>query len=445
MSSSEPALLPLTWAQQAWVTGPPILDRTDAWRHEVSVPVRLTSQRTHDRITAALARLVTKHPALRAQLCGTPGTGLRQRVLPADSVELAEQIREYAVFSAAVDGGYPPDQLSAHVAALAAADVAPNVTVMMPAPGSRRQAMLSVAHSFVDAGGAAVLAAALRDELRAPGEGQPQDGLYRTLEFENSRAAAVLSASGVRHRISMARLATEYGYTDLPSADVKRDVPAVRFSSRTIFQLLARAGQGSRLSRSAMMLSLTLIAYNAVLRRRGVLVATPVANRPARGNDFVGLAMTTGWLADGARHDEPVADLTRRIAARMAQCARHGRFDPQHAHSELTRLDLPTRPELYYNYWEQPDTAWIIAREHTGRTDLPRRVPGPTMLPSGGSGCPFEVNVYVVDQLATIQLKYDDVVFTRPMVEQFVGSMTHAMAQVHREPVVSVADLLPPG
>jgi hypothetical protein len=408
-------VLPLSWAQRAWLAGPPRLDEHDAWLHEIVTPVRVPVGLTPDQAATLLHHLVRSYPSLRSRLWRQPDGTIAQHVVDPDDPSLAEP-------------------------------GVPNIALVLPPPGRPdATATIRLAHAFVDGGGLNALLSSLHHMIRSGVPPRPQDLLYRRIDFERGAAGAALSAAAVRHLRQTASTAVGLDLVDTQRPVVKGEVPACMGTSHALFQLLARFGSGSRLLRASVLLSVAMLAYCGMRDRNGAWVAVNVANRmSADDRAFVGLTIQNGWLVHGLTSDVRFVDLVRAVAARSVECARHGRFDPDAAAAELADSGLPRLPNFYFNYVEPPTARWRCGPEPITATELDtrnRRFRWELHQAAGG-GCPLEFNAFAAAQSIGLILKYDDTVFSRADITRFVDVLRTVTVAVARNPDVPVTDLL---
>ncbi|MGJ5833723.1 hypothetical protein [Streptomyces ossamyceticus] len=405
-------VLPLTWAQEAWMAGPPRLGVDDVWRHDVSVPLELPANTTPDDIEAAMGRVIARFPTLRARFTRTATGGLAQDIVPRREV--------------------------------AQRPFAPNVVVRLPRPGRSRAAVtVAVPHAFVDIAGAAALVGAIREEVLCPGERPEQQDLRRIVAFERSERAARQSARGIAHLVTTARMADSLGLeASSPYAELLKG-HGLRCDGRWLSQVLWSRWPGSRVTRAAVMLSLNLIALRRTFDSPKSWLAIRTANRSSDEDlSFVGLTTRYGWLVEGADPSLDFRNMVRRSASALMESSLLTRFDPRRADEELTTADLTRYPAFYFNYWEDPGA----------------RRPGP---PGSGAASPgeldaasgerlvmplgvwhFEVNYYAADDLSTLIVKYDGDRFTEGHAQQLVSFLREAAVLLHKNPRVTVAELL---
>jgi hypothetical protein len=439
--------IPLTWAQQAWLAGPPRLDEHDAWRHDMDLPVPVPPGLTADLAATVTGRLVESYPPLRARLCRAPDGTIRQQVSPPDDPALADTVRRLAVCTFDRAGGDPADQLCRQVELMADRPAGPNMALMLPArPRPGGTATLRLAHAFVDRWAADALVASFAGLTRSTvdnGRPSTQDLLYRRIAFERGAAGAELSARAVRHLMRTAAAAVRFGLVDTQRPVAKGDVPACHSTSTGLFQLLAKVGSGSPLSRAAVLLGLALVAYCGVRDRSGAWLAVNVANRRSADDQaFVGMTIQNGWLLHRCAPGVRFADLVRELAGRLVDCVRHGRYDPDRATAELDRHDLPRLPNFYFNYAEGTDARRRGGRSPLDGGELDLGAFRWNTLPAAGAGSPLEFNAYAASDAVGLTLKYDDTVFTRAAIGRLIGFLRAATTAVLTDPDVPVMALL---
>lgn len=436
---------PLSWAQQAWLAGPPRLDEHDGWRHDMDLPVPVPPDLTPDLAASVLLRLVRSYPPLRARLCPTPEGRIGQQVGRPDDPALADTVRRLAVFTFDRGGGEPADQLRRQVESLTDAPAGPNAVLMLPArarPGGT--ATLRLAHAFVDGWSANALVASFVNLARSGAPPPiPQDLLYRRIAFERGPAGDALSARAVRHLVRVASAACRLDLADAQRHVGKGDVPAGLSTSDSLFQLLARVGSGSRLSRAAVLLSLALVAYCGMRGRSGAWLAVNVANRTSSDDRaFIGMAIQNSWLLHRLTPGVRFAGLVREVAGRLSECVRHGRYDPDRAEDELDRQGLPRLPNCYFNYAEAHDVRWRCDPSPIEGAELDPAGFRWRTLPAGGAGSPLEFNAFAASGAVGLALKYDDTVFSTADITRLIGLLRSVTTAVVADPNVRVTELL---
>lgn len=432
-------VLPLSWAQRAWLAGPPLLDEHDAWLHQIVTSVRVPVDFAAEQAVAMLHRLVRSYPSLRSRLWRRSDGTIAQHVIDPDDPSLSDSIRRLAVVVRDPDGGEPAPAVGPGV---------PNIALVLPA-GEPRDATatmtLRLPHAFIDGGGLNALLSSFDHMVRSGESPQPQDLLYRRIAFERSADGAAMSAAAVRHLRRTASTAVRLGLVDAQRPVVKGEVPACMGASHALFQLLARFGSGSRLLRASVLLSVAMLAYCGMRERNGAWVAVNVANRmSADDKAFVGMTIQNGWMVHGFTPDVRFTDLVRIVAARSVECAQYGRYDPDAAACELADAGLPRLPNFYFNYVEPPDSRWRCEPEPITGAELDprsRRFKWERQQAAGG-GCPFEFNAFTAPQSIGMILKYDDKVFGRADVTRFIDFLRSVTVTVARDPDVPVTDLL---
>jgi hypothetical protein len=416
--------VPLSWAQQAWLTGPPRLDEHDAWLHEIGVPVWVPADFTSDQAVTLLQRLVQSYPPLRARLCRGPDGTIAQHILAPDDPSLADDIRRWAV------------QTREHQAL-----PVPNIALVLPGSGpGEATATIRLAHAFIDGGGVNSLVSSVHQSIRSGVPPRAQDQLYRRIAFERGASGAAMSAEAVRYLTQTASAAIGTDLVDVQRPVAKGEVPACMGSSQGMFELMVRFGAGSRLLRASVLLCLAMLAYCGIRDRTGAWMAVNVANRmSADEREFVGMTIQNGWLMHTFPPAAGFADLVRAMAARLVKCVRHGRYDPAAATRELDRACLPHLPNFYFNYVEPPDIQWRAA---------PATGPEPTRRftwerqQAAGAGCPLEFNAFAATQSVGLILKYDDKVFTRRDITDFIDLLRSITTKVAHNPNAPVTTLL---
>jgi hypothetical protein len=434
-------VLPLSWAQRAWLAGPPRLDEHDAWLHEIVMPVPVPVGFAPEQAVTMLDQLVRSYPSLRSRLLRRPDGTIAQHVVDPNDPSLPDSIRRLAVARRDPDGGEPANQSWRRVE-----PAVPNIALVLPAGEPRdTTATIRLAHAFVDGGGLNALLSSFNHMMRSGVPPRPQDLLYRRIAFERSAAGAAMSAAAVRHLTQTASAAVQLDLADTQRPVVKGEVPACMGTSHALFQLLARFGSGSRLLRASVLLCVAMLAYCGMRDRNGAWVAVNVANRmSADDKAFVGMTIQNGWLVHGFTPGVRFADLVRAVAARSVECARHGRYDPDVATRELDDSGLPRLPNLYFNYVEPPDARWRCRPEPITAAELDprsRRFKWELQQAAGG-GCPFEFNAFTAPQSIGLILKYDNKMFTRADITRFIDFLRFVTVTVARDPEVSVTDLL---
>jgi hypothetical protein len=431
---------PLTWAQEAWLAGPPRMDETDAWRHNVDVSVDVRGVIGSDHLRNTVRRLVQTYPTLRSRLRTGPVGSLVQVVDPPDSQSVAEAVARWGVREfRAEDPAGPKEQLRQHVTELAKDPYAPNLAVMLvPSPNARTRLLLAAAHAFVDAGGAHAIAADLKTAL-VTWERPEQTTIFRTLDFERSESGAETSDRAVRYLADAAETAQNKGFGESESQRRKEDINGCRISSRWMRQLLARTAPNSRLLRAAVMCSLGLVSYCAMRGREGACVATNVANRTTPEDaDFVGLAFRTGWFTEELDPGMSFQSLIRRAASHLMSCSQHGRFDRTQAIETLARRGVHWRPSFYVNYFEAPGMGWGAGPWPTLESEWNR--PEWEKKPAGPWA--FEFNGYINGDSMSIIVKFDETEFSMGEANRFVSILRAVSLMVADNHAVRVGELL---
>jgi hypothetical protein len=433
--------LPLSWAQRAWLAGPPRLDEHDAWLHEIVMPMRVPIGFAPEQAVTMLDQLVRSYPALRSRLWRRPDGTIAQHVVDPNDPALPDRIRRLAVVVRDPDGGEPTDRPWRRDE-----PGVPNIALVLPTrEPSDTTATIRLAHAFVDGGGLNALLSSFHHLIRSGVPPRPQDLLYRRIDFERSAAGAAMSAAAVRYLTQTASTAVQLDLVDTQRPVVKGEVPACMGTSHALFQLLARFGSGSRLLRASVLLCVAMLAYCGMRDRNGAWVAVNVANRmSADDKAFVGMTIQNGWLVHGFTPDVRFGDLVRAMAARTVECARHGRYDPDAATRKLDGAGLPRLPNFYFNYVEPPDARWRCGPEPITGTELDprsRRFKWELQQAAGG-GCPFEFNAFTASQSIGLILKYDDKIFTRADITRFIDLLRFVTVTVAGDPDVSVTGLL---
>jgi hypothetical protein len=422
-------VIPLSWAQQAWLAGPPRLDEHDAWLHEIATPVRVPIDFTPEQAVTILHQLVRSYPSLRSQLRRRPDGTIAQHVVDPNDPSLPDSIRRLAVRD---PNGEEPTWIEPAV---------PNIALALPAHDTT--ATIRLPHAFVDGGGLNALLSSFNHMIRCGTPPPPQDLLYRRIAFEQSAAGIAMSAAAVRYLKQTASTAVQLALVDTQRPVVKGEVPACMGTSQALFQLLARFGSGSRLLRASVLLCVAMLAYCGMRDRNGAWVAVNLANRmSADDKAFVGMTIQNGWLVHGFTPEVRFTDLVRTVAAQQLECARHGRYNPDAATRELE--GLPQLPNFYFNYVEPPDTRWRCEPEPITAAELDprsRRFKWELQQAAGG-GCPFEFNAFTAPQSIGLIMKYDDKMFTRADITRFVDFLRSITVTVAADPGVPVTDLL---
>jgi hypothetical protein len=424
-------VIPLTWAQQAWLAGPPRLDEHDAWLHEIAMPVRLPLDCTPDQAVTMLHQLIQSYPSLRSRLWRRPDGTLAQHVVDPNDPSLLDSIRRLAVTV-----GEPPNPLRQRTEP-------PNIALTLPSGGAT--ATIRLPHAFIDGGGVNALLASLNELIRSGTPPHPQDLLYRRIAFERSASGAAMSAAAVRYLKRTAATAVDLDLVDTQRPVVKGEVPACMGTSHALYQLLARFGSGSRLLRASVLLSVAMLAYCAIRDRNGAWVAINVANRMSTEDQkFVGMAIQNGWLVHSFKPEVRFVDLVSTIATRSVQCVQHGRYDPNAATHELNSANLSQLPNFYFNYVEPQNTQWRCEPEPITGAGLDPRSRRFRWEPhqAAGAGCPLEFNAYAAPQSIGLILKYDDKVFTGTDIIHFIDYLRSAIVTVARDPQAPITNLL---
>jgi hypothetical protein len=416
--------VPLSWAQQAWLTGPPRLDEHDAWLHEIGQPVRVPADFTADKAATLLQHLVQSYPPLRARLCRQPDGTIVQHIAASDDPSLAEDIRRWAVLTS--EHQIPPS--------------VPNIALVLP---GETTATIWLAHAFIDGGGVNALVSSVHQMIRSGVPPHSQDQLYRRIAFERSASGAAMSAEAVRYLTRTASAAVDADLVDVQRPVVKGEVPACMGTSQGMFGLMVRFGSGSRLLRASVLLCVAMLAYCGIRDRTGAWLAVNVANRgSAEEREFVGMTIQNGWLLHTFQPEAGFADLVRAVAARLVKCVHHGRYDPDTATRELDRASLPHLPNFYFNYVEPPDIQWHAHPATSTEPDMATRRFKWERHQAAGAGCPFEFNAFAATRSVGLILKYDDRVFTRTDITRFVDILRSITTTVSRNPNAPVAALL---
>lgn len=421
-------VLPLTWAQQAWLAGPPLLDEHDAWLHEIVMPVRVPIGLTPEQAGTVLHQLIQSYPALRSRLWRRPDGTIAQHVDDPHDPTLPDRIRRLAIAVGT------PNPVRAE---------RPNIALVLPSGDDT--ATIRLPHAFIDGGGVNSLLAAFHELIRFGTPPRPQDLLYRRIAFERSASGAAVSAAAVRYLRETAATAVDLGLVDTQRPVVKGEVPACMGTSHALFQLMARFGSGSRLLRASVLLCVAMLAYCGIRDRNGAWVAVNVANRlSTEDHEFVGMTIQNGWLVHDFTPEVRFTDLVHTVAARSVQCVRHGRYDPEAATHELDASSVPRLPNFYFNYVEPPDIRWQCGPEPITGVGLDARSRRFRWEPhqAAGAGCPFEFNAFAAEQSIGLILKYDDKVFTRADIIHFVDHLRSTIVTVAGDPHVRVTNLL---
>ena len=414
--------VPLSWAQRAWMLGPPTLTESDGWRHDLGATVAIPRHVDVGSVEAALATLIRTYPALRARLVPGPDGVLRQeiastapagvRIAPAE----LDPVRTAAVARGAAS--------SANIGA----------AVQYDGPGTK--ITLAMAHAFVDGWAVGLLRGAFEQVLGGASCSE-QETLYQLLEFERSKAGAELSRRNIRRLVTVATKADRLGLLahSAGSSAQHGDLLAGIHDSTWLLGALGAVAPPSALGRAATLLSLLYLGYSRWQGTNGAVFVTPVANRVAQEQrEFVGLMMMRNWVLLDWRPTEPFRELVARTTTQLLRCTLHGRFDPPAAADELDRAGITSSPRLYFNYAEPP--GFVVPAQ-------PRSRPETTQwrrLPSGG--VPFEFNAYVGDDGVMVITKFDETLFPAPEAERFGSCLREIAAVVCREPDVVVSRML---
>lgn len=331
--------IPLTWAQQSWVLGPPLMSEDDAWRHDLTTSLLLPTTVAAEMVHAVVRRLVRRYPPLRSRFVRASNGTLAQLVVPMTDEPTIDDIAGMAVVPAD-HRKTVVDQVARHISGWAGLTATPNLVVLLgQQTGGSRSVGFAAAHAFVDVAGLAAAVTAFQDELRSPAADDEQDAIARITRFEASAEAARISARCIDRLAATARAAADAGVLESVVERDKADINACVHQSGPLFRALA--SWQSRLNRAATALSLGLIGYCGLRGRPGAWVVSPSANRLSKEEQqIVGLLMRSSWLLLEPRPDELFADLVQRAAGRLVLCMRNCRFDPAAALAEIARLDL---------------------------------------------------------------------------------------------------------
>jgi hypothetical protein len=412
--------VPLSWAQRAWMLGPPILTEQDSWRHDLGAVMAVPRHVGITEVETALAELIHTFPALRARLL--PGC---QEILP-DAPAMACVA--------------PPDLGPVETAALARSVTAgANITAAIQHSAAGTTITLAMAHAFVDGWAVGLLRAAFEQVLRKASAPTEQSTLYRMLEFEQSTAGTELSRRNVRRLVATATRANRLGL--LPADNEGRshehgDLLAGIHDSTWLLDVLGVLAPPSGLARAAAVMSLVYLGYCRWTGARGAVVVTPVANRVSQEQQaFVGLMMMRHWVLLDWQPDEPFRALADRVTTQLLRCALHGRFDPATARAELADAGITTSPALYFNYSEPPGFQ-LPPRPAA----LPPETTHWRRLPSGG--VPFEFNAYLGRDDVMAITKFDESLFPPMDARRFGPCLRQVSALVSAEPDLPVGQVV---
>lgn len=420
--------VPLSWAQRAWVLGPPTLTESDGWRHDLGATIGVSRYVGVDEVEAAIGVLIRTFPTLRARLVSGPDGVVRQEII-------SSSVAGASVVPAELD----PVQTAA--AARRAASASANIGAAVQYTGAGTTVTLAVAHAFVDGWAVGLLRMAFEQALCVPSAPAQQDTLFTLLDFERSTAGGELSRRNIRRLVTVATKADQLGL--LPSAvsgssHDHGDLLAGIHDSTWLLDVLGALAPPSGLARAATVLSLVYLGYCRWRGTRGAVFVTPVANRVSQEQqEFVGLMMMRNWVLLDWRPDESFRALADRVTTQLLRCALHGRFDPVAALDELECAGITSSPCLYFNYAEP--AGFVVPAPAGPRPEATywRR------LPSGG--VPFEFNTYVgVDDVMVIT-KFDEALFSQAIAEGFGPCLRQIAATVCREPDLPVSRVLGPG
>ncbi|HEX4722126.1 MAG TPA: hypothetical protein VH333_06395 [Pseudonocardiaceae bacterium] len=415
--------VPLSWAQRAWVLGPPTLTESDGWRHDLGATIVIPRHVGVSEIKAALAVLIRTYPALRARLVSSPDGGgvLDQEIVSAAPAGVCVAPAEL-------------DPVRTAAVARRAAIGSANIGAAVQYAGAGTTVTLAMAHAFVDGWAVGLLRTAFEQAL-CPASAVAQDTLFTLLEFERSAAGVELSRRNVRRLVSVATKADRLGLLPSASAGASHehgDLLAGIHDSTWLLDVLRAPPSG--LARAATLLSLVYLGYCRWRGTKGAVFVTPVANRVSQEQqEFVGLMMMRNWVLLDWRPDEPFSALADRVTTQLLRCALHGRFDPVAALDELDRAGITASPRLYFNY-----------AEPAGFVVPPRSAPRPETthwrrLPSGG--VPFEFNAYVGDDGVMVITKFDEALFSAAEAERFGHCLREVAALVCRSPDLPVSQV----
>jgi hypothetical protein len=426
------------------MAGPPPLDTEDVWRHAVSVPLRLPPEVGKKDVEEAAARLIRRFPTLRARFVRSGPEQFRQEIPSVPRLDSADAAELPAVEPLVVTMPSGDDHLSEErIGEIRQHRDIPNMAVLLPpprTPGGR--AVLTVPHAFVDAGGAAALAAACHEEVTTPSRGPEDRTLHHIVEFERSEPGRRASRSAIDHLLSMARSADELNLTGSSVPQGRHDGFGIKGSGRWLAATLMSMWPGSRTSRAAALLALILIAYRRLFGDEKFWMALRTANRSTPGElSFVGLTTRFGWLIDGAQPGMDFRRLVRRVSASLMESTAHSRYEPSAATRALTEAGLTRCPTYYFNYWEAPDIGQAGEESLPGDSwELDPSLFEHHRMPFGIYE--FEFNCYVEKGIATLVVKYDGDCYLREDAERLVSFLKTAIPVIKKDPRVRVADLL---
>lgn len=446
--TSRAEVLPLTWAQQAWMSGPPPLDTDDVWRHAVAIPVSLPPAVGKRDVEEAVARLIRRFPTLRARLVRIGSEQFRQEIPSAPGADSADAADLSAVAPLVVAMPSRDDHLpEERIGEIRQHRDIPNMAVLLPPPHTPgERATITVPHAFVDAGGAAALAAAFNEEIAAPGRHPEDQTLHHIVEFERSELGRRISRSAIDHLLSTARVADELNLTGSSVPQGRQSGFGIKGSGRWLAATLMSMWPGSRTSRAAALLALNLIAYRRLFGDERFWVSLRAANRSTPAElSFVGLTTRFGWLVDGAEPGMDFRGVVRRVSASLMESVAHSRYEHRAATKALADAGLTRCPTFYFNYWEAPGIrpAGSAGDEVLSAADSWELDPNlfeHHRMPFGIYE--FEFNCYIENGIATLVVKYDGDRFSREDAELLVSFLKAAIPVIKKDPRVRVADLL---
>jgi hypothetical protein len=416
--------VPLSWAQRAWLLGPPALTERDGWRHDLTAALTVPQHVDAVEVDAVLSGLIGMFPTLRARLRPDADGIMWQDIAAAAPARACPVSPSLNVIQAAAG------------ARAAVGEDGPNIAaaVQYPAPDTTR-ITLALAHAYVDGWGTNVVRRMFELALCGADLTTEQSTLFSLLEFQDSAAGAELSRRNIARLVTVAGKAERLGllpekadghsqeHVDLLAC--VRSVP----NGGWLFDVLAALAPSSGMARAAAVLSLVFLGYCRWSGERGALFATPIANRISREQqEFAGLMMMRNWVLLDWRPDETFRELVRRVTTQLLRCALHGAFEPTAALTELERAGLSSTPRLYFNYSEPADFAPPDRAE--SRPDESSEMW--CRLPSGG--IPFEFNAYVMYDSVTVIAKYDDTVFADEQTRCFEPGLGRIAALVASAP-----------
>jgi NRPS condensation-like uncharacterized protein len=300
--------------------------RQEPW--VVHVEVRVTGRLEADRLAAALAAAVQRHPIARARLAEHRSTDRSYRW------EILDELSEVPLLVAACDDEAALSQArERHFAFSPSLDVAPPFAVLLAHVPDGDALLLNVNHAAADGVGAVRL---LRSILRAyAGEDDPV-GAVDPLAVRDVRAlaGAASPADGIVRAQALARSAARQA---VPAARVARDGGDARpaygfellsFSPQETQAVLDRRARGTTVNDVLVAaLAVTVTRWNKAHGRpaRRVAITMPMNLRPARWRtEVVGNFATYATVSLGAGEHDDLRGAVEATGRRTATIKRDG-------------------------------------------------------------------------------------------------------------------------